>query len=100
MTDTKQKGISPVTAAITGAIVGAGVVATGVEIIAMQDDKNKKKVKDAFENVKGKAIKYVDASKKGIKDKKIELEKVIVNAVNNTNDKIHDKVGEVVNESK
>jgi hypothetical protein len=96
MTDTKQKGINPITAALTGALVGAGVVAAGVGVVAMQDENNRKKVKDAFKDVKVRSMKAVNKLKDGINAKKDEMGNKIADGVSKANDKIHNKVDSAV----
>ncbi len=77
MTDSKDKksetsGVNPVAAAITGAVVGAGVAVVGA--VALSDEKNRKKVTDAFNNVKKQASDYMDKMQKTAEDKKVDLE--------------------------
>jgi|SRR5581483_5744431 len=57
-TTQKKKGISPLTVAVTGAVIGAGVATAGV--VAIQDEKKRKAVKDALVNVKNHAIDYAE----------------------------------------
>lgn len=75
MTDkNEQKGMSPVKAAIAGAIIGAGVAAAGV--VALQDEKKRKKVKAALGSVKDQAVEYLENvqenpdTKKGVRQLK------------------------------
>lgn len=70
--DEKKGGINPVTVAITGAVIGAGVAVAGAVIL--KDKKNREKVKQAFTNVKDQAVGYMEDMQKEVKDKKGEVE--------------------------
>lgn len=70
----KQNGINPVAAAVTGAIVGAGVAVAG---IAAMDEKNQKKVKTAIGSFKDSAVKYVEGMKIEVKDVKSEAKEKV-----------------------
>ncbi len=54
----QQPGINPFTAALTGAVVGAGVAVAGM--FALKDKKNREMVKDVFNNVKDQAVGYIE----------------------------------------
>lgn len=61
-----KKGVSPVTAGVVGAVVGAAVGATAV---ALSDEKNRKKIKNKFNEYKKEGQKvYSD-----LKDKVAEV---------------------------
>lgn len=63
--------ISPVVAAITGVVIGAGVAIAGA--VALKDEKNREKVKEVLTNVKDQAIGYVEDMQKQVEDKKGEV---------------------------
>lgn len=63
----KQNGISPIVAAVTGVVVGAGIAVAGA--VALSDEKNREKVKEALTNAKDKTISYVEDVQKQAKDK-------------------------------
>ena len=79
MQDTNQKkqkkGINPVAVAVTGAAIGAGVVVAGA--IAMRNEDNRKKVKEAYKKVKEKAENVKKDIEKRANDKKIEVEEKV-----------------------
>ena len=59
MNDTKHNHrMSPTAAAVTGAVIGAGVAAAGA--VVMNDEKNRAKVKEVFNTVKNQAVEYMD----------------------------------------
>ena len=66
-----QSGINPVAAVVAGAVVGAGIVAAGV---AMKDEKNREKVGAVLNDVKGKAVAYVEDLKSSADDTKQKAE--------------------------
>jgi len=70
--DEGKSGFNPVVAAVTGAVVGAGVAVAGA--IALKDKKNRDKVKGVLNNVKDKATGYVEDIRKQLQDKKNEAE--------------------------
>ena len=78
MTDHNQKkgagkgGVNPVVAAVTGAVVGAGVAIAGA--VALKDEKNRKKVKEVLTNVKDQAVGYMEDMQKQTQDKKSQIE--------------------------
>jgi hypothetical protein len=75
MTDPKQKqqkGFNSAAAIVTGAVVGVGVAVAG--IVALKDEKNRKKVRDVLTNVKNQATDYMEDMQKNIQDKKKEVE--------------------------
>lgn len=61
-----------VAAAVTGAVVGAGVVVAG--IAAMRNDKNKAKAKKIIDQVKAKASSYMKKTQDQVDDNKAKLE--------------------------
>ncbi len=67
----QDTGVNPVVAAAAGAIVGAGVAVAGA--LALNDEKNRKKVKEVLENVKSKAQGYIDNGEQHEQDKKSDL---------------------------
>jgi len=75
----KKKGINPVAAAVTGAVVGAGLVVAGAA--ALSDKKNRDKAKQVLGNVKDKATTYMKDMKKEARDKKDKAEKKLKNKV-------------------
>jgi gas vesicle protein len=89
MKDQKNGGVNPITAAVAGAVVGAGIAVAGV---VLSDEKNRKKVKDVATGVKDKAVDYIQLTQKQANAKKNELEKRI------TDDKR--KLKKVVNSAK
>ncbi|NCS97311.1 MAG: hypothetical protein GW762_01850 [Candidatus Pacebacteria bacterium] len=79
MTNTKQKKSddlknvsNTVVAAVTGAVVGASVVAAGV--VAMRNNKNQEKVKEIVDDVKAKASTYMKTANDQVADSKSKLE--------------------------
>jgi hypothetical protein len=50
MKDQKKDGVNPVFAAVTGAVVGAGVAIAGA--VALSNDKNREKLDDAATSIK------------------------------------------------
>lgn len=68
----KKDGVNPVVAAAAGVIVGAGVVAAGV--VALNDEKNREKVKEVLANVKEQAKGYIEDIKKKEQAEKEEVE--------------------------
>ncbi len=59
---TNQKhGMSPVAAAVTGAVVGAGVAVAGA--VVLKDKKNREKFQKVFENAKDQAVGYMEDMK-------------------------------------
>ena len=65
-------GLSPVAAAVAGAVVGAGIAVAGV---ALSDKKNREKVKRAALKVKEDVVKYAENVKNQGGIKKLELDK-------------------------
>lgn len=68
----QKNGLDQIAAAVTGAIVGAGVAFAGV--IALKDEKNRNKVKNALIDVKNQAVGYIEDIRNQAQDKKIEIE--------------------------
>jgi len=77
MTNSKQKKQvnNGVFAAITGAVVGAGVAVVGA--IAMKDKKNRDKVNKVINDVKNQAVGYAEKMQKEIFTGKKTIEKDI-----------------------
>jgi Skp family chaperone for outer membrane proteins len=78
MTDQKKQddgkgGINPVAAAVTGAVIGAGVVVAGAVAVALKDKKNREKVNQTLTNVKKQAVGYIKDMQKEVQDKKDEV---------------------------
>ncbi|MDP2649518.1 MAG: hypothetical protein Q8P10_01605 [bacterium] len=71
--DERQKGFNQAAAVVAGAVVGAGVAVAGM--VALKDEKNRKKVKEALTNVKDQAIDYMEDMQKQAQDKKDEIDK-------------------------
>lgn len=69
----EKAGFNPVAAAVTGAIVGAGVAVAG--IVALKDKKNRKNVRRVLDNVKDQAVEYIEDMQKQAQDKMVEVEK-------------------------
>lgn len=87
MTDKKKNDntISPVTAGVAGAVIGASVAIAGA--VALKDDKTKKKVTDTIKTLKDKGADYVEDAQRGADEKKADLNK----AVEDTSEKIQAK---------
>ena len=79
MTDSnKQKQddknrFNQVAAAVTGAVIGAGVAVAGTMV--MSSKKNQDKVKKVISDVKEKAVDYIEGIQRKAKDTKEEVEK-------------------------
>ena len=104
MTDVQPKktsqvsaGVSPVVAAVTGVVVGAGLAIAGV--VAMKDKKNQEKVREAVDNTKDKAAELMkdvqeqasktqDEVETSLSDGKAKAEKIANSAKNS----IHESV--------
>ena len=73
-TDKKEKksGVNPFVAAVTGIIVGAGVVTAGV--MSLKNKDNRKKVKKVIDKVKTTSQDYLKKTKDFINDNEIEVE--------------------------
>jgi len=71
--DKNKGGINPVVAAVTGAVVGAGIAVAGA--VALKDEKNRNKVKKAFSDVKDQAAGDIEDIQNKAEDKKDEAEK-------------------------
>lgn len=67
--DQEKGGVNPVVAAVTGAVVGAGVA------VALKDKKNREKVKEVLTNVKNQAIGYMEDMQQQSQAKKGKVEK-------------------------
>ncbi len=66
--DQRTGGLNPVAAAVTGAIIGAGVAVAGA--VALSDKNNRKKVKEVLTNVRDQAIGYMEDVQNQAQDKK------------------------------
>lgn len=73
----KKSGINPTAAAITGAIVGAGIAIAGT--MALENKENRKKIKKAFNSAKDQAAEYVEKIKEEVRDRKDDIEKKFTN---------------------
>lgn len=54
----KKAQVNALTAVVTGAVIGAGVAIAGV--VALADEKNRKRVKNTLSMLKDKALNFVD----------------------------------------
>lgn len=72
----KETGISPITAAITGAIIGAGIAIAGT--VALENKKNRNKVKQVFINMRDQAVDYMEKMQKKAKSKKNDFDKSLL----------------------
>lgn len=73
MKDNNQRGgVSPVMAAVAGAVVGAGVAVAGA--IVLEDKKNREKIKKVLNNTKNQAINYMESIQKQAENRKGEIE--------------------------
>lgn len=72
MTD-KNKGISPMAAAVAGAVVGAGVAVAGA--IALEDKKNRNKVNQVLTGVKKQVKGYIRDAQTQVRDERADLQK-------------------------
>lgn len=84
----KTTHVRPVVAAVTGAVIGAGVAIAGAAV--MKDEKNREKAKKALNSVKGKAAEYIEDLQKQTQDQKAKAEdklaeskKLLENTVSN-----------------
>ena len=73
----KKEEINPMVAAMTGAVVGAGVVVAMAGAVVLQDQKNRKKVKEVLVNAKDKAVDYIEGVQNRVQDKNLELKEKI-----------------------
>lgn len=73
-TNKKRVGysVNPLVAAVTGAVVGAGMAVAGA--VVMSDKKNQAKVKNVAKNVSDKANNLIKDVQSQIKNKKFETE--------------------------
>ncbi len=73
MTNDKRKGsISPVAAAVTGAVIGAGAAVAGAAIL--RDEKNRAKVEKTLNKVKDQARGYIKKLEKSARQAQEEAE--------------------------
>lgn len=68
----ERKHVNPFIAAVTGIIVGAGVVTAGV--MSLRNKDNRRKVKKVINKVKTKSQDYLKKTKDFINDNEIEVE--------------------------
>jgi hypothetical protein len=71
-TDNKQ-GISPLGAAVAGAVIGAGVTVAGA--VMLKDKKNREKIKNAFLGIKDHTAHQLGEIKKHVEDTAQEKKK-------------------------
>ena len=71
----KKVGVNALTAVVTGAVIGAGVAIAGV--VALADEKNRKRVKNTLTMLKDKALNYVDEVAQGTDNAKDMVEEKI-----------------------
>jgi hypothetical protein len=83
---TKKRGVGSIFAAVTGAVVGAGVAVTGA--IFMKDKKNRDKVKKVLSNAKNQAVDYIEKIEKEAKKDTATVKKKIVATKKNVNKKV------------
>ncbi len=57
----EKSGVSPVTAAVTGAVIGAGAAVAGT--MALRSEENRKKIKDTLTSMKDKTMEYLEERK-------------------------------------
>lgn len=98
-------GISPVTAALAGAIAGAGVAIAGA--VALSKQSNRDKITKVVEDVKRKATKFAKKAKRGamsgldkIEDKKDEVVGSVDKAVKVARKTLDGKVDEISKNTK
>ncbi len=98
-------GISPVTAALAGAIAGAGVAIAGA--VALSKQSNRDKITKVVNEVKTKATKFAKKAKKNAKsgldmmeDKKDEVVNSVDNAVKVARKTLDGKVDEISKDTK
>jgi hypothetical protein len=72
--DKKTKRVNPVAGVVAGLVIGAGAAVAGV--VALKDEKNRKKVKDAFKTVKGQAKEYLDDLQKTARQEEKKIVKL------------------------
>lgn len=70
-------GINPVSVAVTGAVVGAGIAVAGVVLSILSDKKNREKIVKVATTVKDGVTDYVEKTQKQIETEKKTLEKRI-----------------------
>lgn len=73
--DKNNQGVNPVAAAVTGAVVGAGVAVAGT--IALQDEGNRKKVKNILTVVKKQALDRMNEMQKQMQHTKGDIEEKV-----------------------
>ena len=83
----RNSGFKTAVAAVTGAIVGAGMAVAGA--IVLKDKKNQEKVKQVLTNVKDKAMGYMEKMENEEKEKKVVKKvKKIVKLAKDTKQKV------------
>ena len=91
MKDQKNGGVNPITAAVAGAVVGAGIAVAGV---VLSDEKNRKKIKDFAETVQN----QTEEKKKKLEIKLAKDKEIVRKVVNSAKDSI-DKTTKEVNKA-
>jgi len=74
---------NPIAASVAGAVVGAGIAATGAMIL--KDEKNRKKVKQVLTHFKKQVVDYSTHLKKGADKKKSEIKESLAPGVTDSN---------------
>lgn len=67
----EKGGVNTVAAAVAGVVVGAGVVIAGA--VALKDEENRKKVKNALSGVKDRVVGYAEDVQKAAADENGEV---------------------------
>ncbi len=78
-----KSGANALAAVVTGAVIGAGVAIAGV--VALADEKNRKKVKSTLLMIKDKALNYVDEATQEAEHSKDVAEDMISEGKDKTN---------------
>ena len=78
--DREKSSVNPIAAAVTGAVVGAGIAVAGA--IALKDEKNREKVKEALNTVKDQARGYVESIQKQAQEKKSDVQEKLAGGKN------------------
>jgi outer membrane murein-binding lipoprotein Lpp len=68
-------GMGSMVAAMTGAVVGAGIAIAGA--VALKDEKNVQKIKEIMTNVKDQAVGHIEDIKKNVEHEKTEIDEQI-----------------------
>jgi hypothetical protein len=86
-----NSGNNPLTAMLTGLVIGAGIAVVGT--VMLRDKKNRQKVKEMLYKVKNQAMGYMERKQKQLQDKK----KVLVKKATIGKEKIKKAVNEEKN---